>query len=290
MNGGATRPMRALTQPDLQATRAGMSTCDIASSTRQPAGPGRPVRARDHLSARVGHRSLRLPLRLLHVGEHDVPAKAPTCSRSRSSTGCAAPSSRAGVRKLRLTGGEPLVRRDIMTLVPLAVAPSRERRARRADAHDQRLAACRNTPHELAGCGVKRINVSLDTLDPDKFRAITRWGDLGKVLAGIDAAQAAGLEVKINAVALKGVNEDEIAALVRMGARARHGPHADRGDAARRGRRGPARSISAALAGAGAARRALHARGDRLSHRRAGPLCPGRRDRRPARLHHAAHP
>ena len=58
---------------------------------------------------------------------------------------------------------------------------------------------------------MKRINVSLDTLDPDKFRAITRWGDLDKVMEGIDAAQAAGLEVKINAVALKGVNEDEFA-------------------------------------------------------------------------------
>jgi cyclic pyranopterin phosphate synthase len=67
---------------------------------------------------------------------------------------------------------------------------------------------------ELASCGVKRINVSLDTLDSDKFRAITRWGDLGQVLQGIDAAQSAGLKVKINAVALKGVNEDELADLV----------------------------------------------------------------------------
>src|SRR6478735_7311852 len=67
---------------------------------------------------------------------------------------------------------------------------------------------------ELAGLGVRRINVSLDTLDPDKFRAITRWGELDKVLAGIDAAQAAGLKVKINAVALKGVNEDEFPTLL----------------------------------------------------------------------------
>jgi cyclic pyranopterin phosphate synthase len=67
---------------------------------------------------------------------------------------------------------------------------------------------------ELKAHGVERINVSLDTLDPDKFRAITRWGDLGKVLAGIGAAQATGLRVKINAVALKGVNEDEIAGLL----------------------------------------------------------------------------
>ncbi len=67
---------------------------------------------------------------------------------------------------------------------------------------------------DLAGHGVRRVNVSLDTLDPDKFRAITRWGELDQVLAGIDAAQAAGLKVKINAVALKGVNEDEFPALL----------------------------------------------------------------------------
>src|SRR5215510_12651139 len=67
---------------------------------------------------------------------------------------------------------------------------------------------------ELVGHGVRRINVSLDTLDPDKFRVITRWGELDKVLAGVDAAQAAGLKVKINAVALKGVNEDEFPALL----------------------------------------------------------------------------
>jgi GTP 3',8-cyclase len=67
---------------------------------------------------------------------------------------------------------------------------------------------------ELADCGVKRINVSLDTLDPKKFHEITRWGDLSKVLGGIDAAQQAGLRIKINAVALKGENEDEIASLM----------------------------------------------------------------------------
>jgi cyclic pyranopterin phosphate synthase len=67
---------------------------------------------------------------------------------------------------------------------------------------------------ELADCGVRRINVSLDTLDPQKFHSITRWGDLAKVLEGIDVAQAAGLHVKINAVALKGENEDEIPSLM----------------------------------------------------------------------------
>jgi GTP 3',8-cyclase len=67
---------------------------------------------------------------------------------------------------------------------------------------------------ELVACGVKRVNVSLDTLDTARFHAITRWGDLGKVMAGIDSAQAAGLAVKINAVALKGVNESEAPAMI----------------------------------------------------------------------------
>jgi GTP 3',8-cyclase len=118
-----------------------------------------------------------------------------------------------GVRKLRLTGGEPLVRRGIMTLVSslsrhLATGALDELTLTTNGSQLPRYA------RELAECGVKRINVSLDTLDPDKFRAITRWGELDKVIAGIDAAQAAGLRVKINAVALKGVNEDEIQDLV----------------------------------------------------------------------------
>jgi len=118
-----------------------------------------------------------------------------------------------GVRKLRLTGGEPLVRRGIMTLFA-----SLSRHLATGDLDELTLTTNGSQlgkyAGELAAHGVKRINVSLDTLDPDKFRAITRWGDLDKVLAGIDAAQAAGLKVKINAVALKGVNEDELAALV----------------------------------------------------------------------------
>src|SRR5580765_3271037 len=117
-----------------------------------------------------------------------------------------------GVRTLRLTGGEPLVRRGIMTLV-------RSLSRHLGDGLDELTLTTNGSQlpkyaAELADCGVKRINVSLDTLDPDKFRAITRWGELDKVLAGIDAAQAAGLKVKINAVALKGVNEDEIPALL----------------------------------------------------------------------------
>jgi cyclic pyranopterin phosphate synthase len=115
-----------------------------------------------------------------------------------------------GVSKLRLTGGEPLVRRGIMTLVSalsrhLATGALEELTLTTNGSQLAKYAA------ELKGLGVERINVSLDTLDADKFRAITRWGDLGKVMAGIDAAQAAGLKVKINAVALKGFNEDEIA-------------------------------------------------------------------------------
>jgi GTP 3',8-cyclase len=118
-----------------------------------------------------------------------------------------------GVRKLRLTGGEPLVRRGIMTLV------SSLSRHLVTGALDELTITTNGSQlakyaGELAGCGVERINVSLDTLDPDKFRAITRWGELEKVKGGIDAALAAGLRVKINAVALKGVNEDELGDLV----------------------------------------------------------------------------
>ena len=118
-----------------------------------------------------------------------------------------------GVRKVRLTGGEPLVRRGIMTLV------SSLSRHLKTGALDELTLTTNGSQlvkyaTELKSHGVERINVSLDTLDPDKFRAITRWGELDKVVAGIDAAQAAGLKVKINAVALKGVNEDELADLV----------------------------------------------------------------------------
>jgi len=118
-----------------------------------------------------------------------------------------------GVRKLRLTGGEPLVRRGIMTLFA-----SLSRHLAAGDLDELTLTTNGSQlgkyAGELASHGVKRVNVSLDTLDPDKFRAITRWGDVDKVLAGIAAAQTAGLKVKINAVALKGVNEDELASLV----------------------------------------------------------------------------
>ncbi|HUK60713.1 MAG TPA: GTP 3',8-cyclase MoaA [Stellaceae bacterium] len=120
---------------------------------------------------------------------------------------------RLGVRKLRLTGGEPLVRRGIMTLFrslgrhlgtgaldELTVTTNGSQLARYAE--------------ELREAGVRRVNVSLDTLNAQKFAAITRWGRLDQVLAGIGAAQRAGLAIKINTVALKGVNEDEFDRLV----------------------------------------------------------------------------
>lgn len=118
-----------------------------------------------------------------------------------------------GVRKLRLTGGEPLVRRDVMTLFRAL--------GRHLDTgHLEELTVTTNGSQlaryaaDLAACGVKRINVSVDTLDPDKFRAVTRWGDLGKVMEGIRAAKAAGIRVKLNAVALRDVNEGEIASIM----------------------------------------------------------------------------
>ncbi len=119
-----------------------------------------------------------------------------------------------GVRKLRLTGGEPLVRKNIMHLVRdlsrhIESGALEELTLTTNGSQLQRFAA------ELAECGVRRINVSLDTLDSAKFKQITRWGDISKVMAGIDAAQAAGLKVKINAVALKGFNDHEIPDMLR---------------------------------------------------------------------------
>ncbi len=118
-----------------------------------------------------------------------------------------------GVRKLRITGGEPLVRRDIMTLFR---SLSRHLESGALDELTLTTNGTQLARHaaDLAACGVRRINVSLDTLDEAKFRSITRWGDLKRVMEGLDAAQAAGLKVKINAVALAGVNEDEIEGLM----------------------------------------------------------------------------
>ncbi len=121
---------------------------------------------------------------------------------------------RKGVRKLRLTGGEPLVRRDVMKLFG-----SLGRRIGTGELDELTLTTNGSQlgryADELAGCGVRRVNVSVDTLDGDRFRQITRWGDLAKVLAGIEAAQKAGLKIKINVVALRGFNEHELPTLIR---------------------------------------------------------------------------
>ena len=116
---------------------------------------------------------------------------------------------RLGVRKLRITGGEPLVRRDILDFF--------RSMSRHLDsgAMDELTLTTNGSQlerfaRELAAAGVRRINVSLDTLNEDKFADITRWGRLPQVLRGLDAAQEAGMRIKLNAVALKGFNEDEL--------------------------------------------------------------------------------
>tara|TARA_E500000305_G_C4021351_1_gene239002 strand:- start:1733 stop:2725 length:993 start_codon:yes stop_codon:yes gene_type:complete len=114
-----------------------------------------------------------------------------------------------GVRKLRFTGGEPLVRRNIMSLFRSM------KRHLDSGALEEVTVTTNGSQlgrfaHELYDCGVRRVNVSIDTLDPEKFKAITRWGRLDQVLEGIETAKRAGLKVKINAVALKGVNDVEL--------------------------------------------------------------------------------
>src|SRR5438045_1170539 len=119
---------------------------------------------------------------------------------------------RLGVRKIRLTGGEPLVRRDVMKLF--------RGLGSRIGAGLSELTLTTNGTQlvkyaeDLYAAGVRRVNVSLDTLSPEKFAAITRWGKIEKTLDGIFAAKAAGLAIKINTVALKGVNETEFDALL----------------------------------------------------------------------------
>lgn len=120
---------------------------------------------------------------------------------------------RKGVENIRVTGGEPLVRRNVIGLFErmggwIGTTGLKELTLTTNGSQLPRLAA------QLAAAGVKRVNVSVDTLDPEKFRAVTRWGDLATVLRGIDAALDAGLKVKINAVALKGVNDDEFPQMI----------------------------------------------------------------------------
>lgn len=118
-----------------------------------------------------------------------------------------------GVERLRFTGGEPLVRRDIMKLFH-GMSRHLDSGALKEVTLTTNGSQLAKYAAELADCGVKRVNVSVDTLDADKFRSITRWGNLDKVLAGIDAARKAGLKIKINTVALRGFNEDEIPEMV----------------------------------------------------------------------------
>jgi len=114
-----------------------------------------------------------------------------------------------GVRKLRLTGGEPLVRKNIMSLIR-SLGCHIDSGALEELTVTTNGSQLTKLSQELYDSGVRRINVSLDTLDPDRFKAITRWGDLGKVLDGMKAARDAGLQLKVNMVALKGVNEHEV--------------------------------------------------------------------------------
>jgi len=126
-----------------------------------------------------------------------------------------------GVKKLRLTGGEPLVRKNVMELFR---ALSRHLKS---GALEELTVTTNGSQlgryaHELASLGVKRVNVSIDTLDPEKFTEITRWGKLSTVLDGVRAAKEAGLKVKINTVALKGVNDGEVDSLVEWCGREGH--------------------------------------------------------------------
>ncbi|MEM8572222.1 MAG: GTP 3',8-cyclase MoaA [Pseudomonadota bacterium] len=116
---------------------------------------------------------------------------------------------RLGVRKLRITGGEPLVRKGIMGFFA-SMSDHLESGALSELTLTTNGSQLSRFANDLAGYGVRRINVSLDTLDPERFRAITRWGRFEQVMAGIDAAVSAGLSIKINVVALKGTNSDEI--------------------------------------------------------------------------------
>jgi cyclic pyranopterin phosphate synthase len=120
-----------------------------------------------------------------------------------------------GVRKLRITGGEPLVRKNILWLFK---ALSRHLGTGALEELTLTTNGSQLPKHaaDLKALGVERINISLDTLRPDRFKAITRWGDITGVMAGIEAAEKAGLAIKLNAVALKGVNEDEIEDLMRF--------------------------------------------------------------------------
>ncbi len=128
---------------------------------------------------------------------------------------------RLGVEKLRITGGEPLVRKGILTFFTAMARHLGTGALKELTLTTNGSQLARFAP-DLAALGVRRVNVSLDTLDPAKFAEITRWGRLAQVMGGIDAARAAGLRIKINAVALKAVNEDELFTLTDWCAREGH--------------------------------------------------------------------
>ena len=187
-----------------------------------------------------------------------------------------------GVRKLRITGGEPLVRRDIMTFFEgmtrhLESGALEELTLTTNGSQLERFA------EQLHAAGVRRVNVSLDTLDEEKFARVTRWGRLPQVLRGLDAAQRAGLRVKLNAVALKGFNEDEIFTLSEFcAARGMDLTWIEvmpMGDLGNEDRVGQYWSLND-----------LHPDRSSRTHRRARALREARGDRPEDRLHHAAHP
>ena len=122
---------------------------------------------------------------------------------------------RRGVKKLRLTGGEPLVRKNVMSLFR-GLGRHLDSGALEELTLTTNGSQLAKYAKELASIGVRRVNVSMDTLDPAKFRELTRWGDLDQVMRGLDAAQQAGLHIKINAVALRGVNDMEFDELIRF--------------------------------------------------------------------------
>ena len=194
-----------------------------------------------------------------------------------------------GVRKLRITGGEPLVRKGVIELFE---SLSRHLRSGALDELTLTTNGSQLPRHaeRLYAAGVRRVNISLDTRDPEKFVKITRWGRLDQVMAGIDAARAAGLKIKINTVALRGVNENEIEDLVAWCGAEGHDLtfietmplgeiDGDRTEQYLPLSHGPCQ-----------APQALDPGRERPSHGRAGALRHGAGDRPAFGFHHAAHP
>ena len=196
---------------------------------------------------------------------------------------------RRGVRKLRITGGEPLVRRDIMSLFRglsrhFASGGLEELTLTTNGSQLSRFAM------ELVDCGVRRVNVSLDSLDPAKFRRITRWGDLEQVMAGIDAAQQAGLGGQDQHRGAEGGQRGRDRDTAGMGAWPGHGPHVDRGHADGRYRAVARRTVLALVACSKTLDGSFHLGGYRLPHGRTSPVRSRQGDGRETGLHHADDP